>query len=211
MVCYGADSRRGAAVRSAAMRAEVTLHIDAPPDRVWGLVSDITKMGEFSPEVIEAEWIDGATGPVVGRTIPGPRKTQRELAGPLLDHMQSHREPARRGVRVRSHHAGTADEHLALRFAPPTMEEPTSPSHSTWATTSSQRSGTHSGGSCGSDVINVTCSAPSNGSRRSQSVRRMASDPATLLSLVNPSFGASGVKTADRTLMSHSRSRTCSY
>jgi hypothetical protein len=28
--------------------------------------------------------------------------------------------------------------------------------------------------------------------------------PATLLSLVNPSFGGSGVKTADRTLMSHS-------
>lgn len=48
------------------MHAAVTLHIDAPPERVWKLVSDITKMGEYSPEVIEAEWTRGATGPEVG-------------------------------------------------------------------------------------------------------------------------------------------------
>ena len=53
------------------MRAAVTLHIDAPPDRVWGLISDITKMGEYSPEVVEAEWIDGATGPAVGARYRG--------------------------------------------------------------------------------------------------------------------------------------------
>src|SRR5664280_2834791 len=53
------------------MRAEVNLHIDAPPDKVWGLVSDITKMGEYSPEVIEAEWMDGATGPAVGARYRG--------------------------------------------------------------------------------------------------------------------------------------------
>ena len=48
------------------MRAAVTLHIDAPPDKVWGLVSDITKMGEYSPEVMEAEWIGDAIKPEVG-------------------------------------------------------------------------------------------------------------------------------------------------
>jgi uncharacterized protein YndB with AHSA1/START domain len=53
------------------MRAEVNLHIDAPPDKVWGLVSDITKMGEYSPEVIEAEWMHGATGPAVGARYRG--------------------------------------------------------------------------------------------------------------------------------------------
>lgn len=53
------------------MRAAVTLHIDAPPDTVWGLISDITKMGEYSPEVMEAEWIDGATGPAVGARYRG--------------------------------------------------------------------------------------------------------------------------------------------
>jgi hypothetical protein len=58
-------------LRSAAMRAAVTLHIDAPPDTVWGLISDITRMGEYSPEVMEAEWIDGATGPAVGARYRG--------------------------------------------------------------------------------------------------------------------------------------------
>ena len=53
------------------MRAAVTLHIDAPPDKVWGLVSDITRMGEYSPEVVEAEWIGGATGPSVGARYRG--------------------------------------------------------------------------------------------------------------------------------------------
>ena len=48
------------------MRAAVSLHIDAPLDKVWGLISDITNMGDYSPEVIEAEWMDGATGPGVG-------------------------------------------------------------------------------------------------------------------------------------------------
>ena len=53
------------------MRAAVTLHIDAPPDEIWGLVSDITKMGEYSPEVIKAEWIGGATGPAIGARYRG--------------------------------------------------------------------------------------------------------------------------------------------
>lgn len=48
------------------MRAAVTLHINSPADKIWALVSDVTRMGEYSPEVIEAEWIGGATGPAVG-------------------------------------------------------------------------------------------------------------------------------------------------
>jgi uncharacterized protein YndB with AHSA1/START domain len=53
------------------MRASVTLHMDAPPRKVWELVSDVTKMGEYSPEVIEAEWLGGATGPAVGARYRG--------------------------------------------------------------------------------------------------------------------------------------------
>ena len=53
------------------MHASVGLHIDAPPEKVWGLVTDVTRMGEYSPEVIEAEWIDGATGPAVGARYRG--------------------------------------------------------------------------------------------------------------------------------------------
>ena len=62
------------------MRAAVTLHIDAPPEKVWGLVSDITKMGDYSPEVFEAEWLDGATGPAVGARYRGHVK--RNEMGP---------------------------------------------------------------------------------------------------------------------------------
>ena len=53
------------------MRAEVSLTIDAPPEKVWDLISDVTKMGNYSPEVIEAKWIDGATGPAVGARYKG--------------------------------------------------------------------------------------------------------------------------------------------
>lgn len=62
------------------MQAAVTLHIDAPPLAVWELISDITKMGDFSPEVFEAEWLDGATGPAVGARYRGHVK--RNEIGP---------------------------------------------------------------------------------------------------------------------------------
>jgi uncharacterized protein YndB with AHSA1/START domain len=62
------------------MHAAVTLHIDAPPEKVWGLISDITKMGEYSPEVFEAEWLGDATGPAVGAKYRGHVK--RNERGP---------------------------------------------------------------------------------------------------------------------------------
>jgi Polyketide cyclase / dehydrase and lipid transport len=51
--------------------AEVSLHMDAPVDEVWALVSDVTRIGEFSPETFEAKWTKGSTGPVVGATFAG--------------------------------------------------------------------------------------------------------------------------------------------
>jgi hypothetical protein len=63
------------------MHAAVTLHIDAEPLRVWELVSDITRMGDYSPEVFEAEWLDGATGPAVGARYRGHVK--RNEKGPI--------------------------------------------------------------------------------------------------------------------------------
>ena len=62
------------------MHAAVTLHIDADPRRVWELISDITRMGAYSPEVFEAEWLDGATGPAVGARYRGHVK--RNERGP---------------------------------------------------------------------------------------------------------------------------------
>lgn len=63
------------------MGGEVTVWMDAPPDRVWSLVSDVTRIGEFSPETFEAEWTRGATGPEVGATFRGHVK--RNGVGPV--------------------------------------------------------------------------------------------------------------------------------
>ncbi|MEZ5171481.1 MAG: SRPBCC family protein [Acidimicrobiia bacterium] len=53
------------------MNGSVTVHMAASPSDVWELVSDVTRIGEFSPETFEAEWIDGATGPELGAKFRG--------------------------------------------------------------------------------------------------------------------------------------------
>lgn len=59
---------------------EVPLWMDAPPAQVWDLVSDITRIGEFSPETFEAQWTRGSTGPEVGAFFKGHVK--RNGVGP---------------------------------------------------------------------------------------------------------------------------------
>src|SRR6187455_1062182 len=63
------------------MQDSVMVHIDAPPEAVWALVSDVTRIGEFSPETFEAEWLEGATGPEVGAKFRGHVK--RNGRGPI--------------------------------------------------------------------------------------------------------------------------------
>ena len=53
------------------MHGSVTVHMSAPPQRVWALISDVTNTGRFSPETFEAEWLDGATGPAEGVRFRG--------------------------------------------------------------------------------------------------------------------------------------------
>lgn len=53
---------------------EVSVHVDAPPEAVYAAVSDISRMGEWSPETVHCEWIDGATGPAVGARFKGTNK-----------------------------------------------------------------------------------------------------------------------------------------
>jgi hypothetical protein len=40
--------------------------IDASPEVIYDLVADVTRMGDWSPECVSCEWIEGATGPTVG-------------------------------------------------------------------------------------------------------------------------------------------------
>lgn len=53
---------------------EVTSAIAAPPEQLYGLVSDITNMGRWSPECHRCEWVDGASGPEVGARFKGWNK-----------------------------------------------------------------------------------------------------------------------------------------
>lgn len=62
------------------MHDEVTVHMTAPPERIWELVSDIRNTGRFSPETVDAQWLDGATGPAVGVRFRG--KVVRNGRGP---------------------------------------------------------------------------------------------------------------------------------
>jgi hypothetical protein len=52
----------------------VSRDIAAPAARVWALVSDLRRMGEWSPENIGGTWDRGATGPAVGATLTGRNK-----------------------------------------------------------------------------------------------------------------------------------------
>jgi len=45
--------------------------IAASPESVWSLISDITRMGEWSPEARGGEWTKGATAPAVGARFKG--------------------------------------------------------------------------------------------------------------------------------------------
>jgi uncharacterized protein YndB with AHSA1/START domain len=56
------------------VEGQATVHIEAPPEKVYGMVSDVTRMGEWSPETRTCEWIEGATGPAVGARFKGSNK-----------------------------------------------------------------------------------------------------------------------------------------
>lgn len=51
--------------------ARCDIHVDAPPSRVWALVTDIALPARLSPELQQVEWLNGATGPAVGASFVG--------------------------------------------------------------------------------------------------------------------------------------------
>ena len=55
-----------------------SVNVDAPPERVWDLVADVTRMGEWSPETTAAWWLGDASGPAVGARFKG-----RNRRGPV--------------------------------------------------------------------------------------------------------------------------------
>ena len=69
------------AARFRSVRGSVTVRMAASPAVVWDLVSDVTRIGEFSPETFEARWTRGSTGPEVGAHFKGHVK--RNGVGPV--------------------------------------------------------------------------------------------------------------------------------
>jgi uncharacterized protein YndB with AHSA1/START domain len=58
---------------------EVRETVAASPEEVYALVSDVTRMGEWSPETSSCRWVGDATGPKVGARFRGSNRR-----GPLL-------------------------------------------------------------------------------------------------------------------------------
>jgi len=49
----------------------VTRDIAASPEQLWSMVSDMTRMGEWSPENVGGEWLGDATAPTMGAKFRG--------------------------------------------------------------------------------------------------------------------------------------------
>ncbi|WP_158889413.1 SRPBCC family protein [Amycolatopsis anabasis] len=50
---------------------ECEVLVEATPDRVWALVTDIELPARFSPELQRVRWLDGAEGPAMGARFEG--------------------------------------------------------------------------------------------------------------------------------------------
>jgi hypothetical protein len=55
----------------------VDVVVDAPLDDVWAVVSDPTRVGEWSQECQTVRWIDGSSGPAVGARFAGESRLGR--------------------------------------------------------------------------------------------------------------------------------------
>lgn len=54
-----------------ATTGSASIEIDASPEVVYAVLSDIGRISELSPECYKAVWEDGATGPAVGAAFRG--------------------------------------------------------------------------------------------------------------------------------------------
>ena len=97
--------------------------IDASPEAVFALVTDIERMAEFSPELVSCRWLDGAEGPAVGarfeavNQLPGHKSWKNRpvvtVFEPSLRYAVSRTEPFA-GTVVWSYDLSTQDGRTAL-------------------------------------------------------------------------------------------------
>ena len=53
---------------------EAMIEVDAPPERLWQMVADVTRMGEWSPVCRRCEWVEGSVAPAVGARFVGDNR-----------------------------------------------------------------------------------------------------------------------------------------
>lgn len=58
----------------AGTQGQASTDVDASPTVLYDVVSDVRRMGEWSPECRRCEWIGGATGPAVGARFKGSNR-----------------------------------------------------------------------------------------------------------------------------------------
>jgi hypothetical protein len=66
------------------MHREASIEINASAEAVYDLVSDLPRMGEWSPENIGGEWQDGGRGKVGDRYIGHNKAGEREWSVPVM-------------------------------------------------------------------------------------------------------------------------------
>jgi len=61
-----------------------SVEIAAPPEKIWEMVSDLPRMGEWSPMNVGGKWLGGATSATVGAKFKGKNKNGRHVwSGPV--------------------------------------------------------------------------------------------------------------------------------
>jgi uncharacterized protein YndB with AHSA1/START domain len=60
-----------------AQRGHASIDIEAPPELVYDIVADITRIGDWSPECYRCEWLDGTTKAEPGARFRGYNRLGR--------------------------------------------------------------------------------------------------------------------------------------
>ena len=60
-----------AALKPSTLHVQRSIDIAAPPELVYDLVADVTRMGQWSPECYRCDWLDGATAGAPGTRFRG--------------------------------------------------------------------------------------------------------------------------------------------
>ena len=55
-------------------QGSASVEINRDPSVVFAAISDVTRMGEWSPECTGGRWVDGATGPAIGAKFEGDNR-----------------------------------------------------------------------------------------------------------------------------------------